>query len=84
MRYFLFSPSVSSLDRLFNDEKIFQKLNRHHRRRILKILKNLKLNPSRYIWAIDDTLIPHWGKNIWGTYNWKDHNTNGYIWAISY
>lgn len=81
MRYFLFSPSVSSLDRLFNDEKIFKNLNRKHRRRILKILKQLESNPSRYIWAIDDTLISHWGKNIWGTYNWKDHNTNGYIWG---
>jgi len=69
------------MDRLFNDENIFSRLNRKHRRRILKLLKKLETDPSRYIWAVDDTLIPHWGGNIWGTYNWKDHNTNGYIWG---
>ena len=78
-RFFGFSPSVSTLGRLFDDEAIFPKLNRRHRRRLLRILDKLHMDPKRYMWAIDDTLIPHWGKSIWGTYAWHDHNTKGTV-----
>ena len=28
---------------------------------------------------IDDTIVQHYGKKIWGVYNWHDHVTNGYV-----
>jgi SRSO17 transposase len=77
-RFFFFSPSVSSLDRLLNDDgEIWKKLNRRHRRRLLRLLPKILENPDRYMWAIDDSIIPHSGRNIWGTYYWHDHNTGG-------
>ena len=80
MRYFFFSPSVSAMDRLVNSNTYIL-LNRRHKKRVLKILKQMSKDPNRYEWAIDDTLIPHWGKKIWGTYYWKDHNTGGNVWG---
>lgn len=79
MRYFFFSPSVSNMSDMFNQPDLYEKLNRRHRRRILSILKKADRNSSQYRWAIDDTIVPHWGKNIWGAYTWKDHNTQGYV-----
>jgi len=67
------------MSRLFDEKDLSQKLNRRHRRKILRVLKGINENPSRYIFAIDDTLIAHWGKNIWGAYSWKDHKSNGYL-----
>lgn len=81
-RFLMFSPSVSTLDRLLNDESdLWQKLNRRHRRRVLRMLPKLIAEPARYMWAIDDTLIERSGKNVWGTYWWHDHNTDGYVFA---
>lgn len=77
-RFFMFSPSVSSLDRLLNDDgEIWKKLNRRYRRRILRLLPKILKEPDRYMWAIDDTIISHCGRHIWGTYYWHDHNTGG-------
>lgn len=77
-RFLMFSPSVSSLDRLLNDDgEIWKKLNRRYRRRILRLLPKILNDPDRYMWAIDDTIIGHSGHNIWGTYYWHDHNTGG-------
>jgi len=81
MRYFLFSPSVSSMNRLFHQSDLHTQLNRRHRRRIQKIMIAANKDPLRYQWAIDDTLVPHWGRSIWGTYYWKDHNTNGSVYG---
>jgi hypothetical protein len=79
VRYFHFSPSVSTLCRLFELEDLSVRLNRRQRRFIKRILPDLEANSDRYLWAIDDTIIPHWGKHIWGTYCWHDHKTNGYV-----
>ena len=72
-----FSPSVSSLSRLFDDNALSGKLNRRQRRILYRCLQRSLKKPSRYLFAIDDTLIQHHGKKIWGTYYWHDHNTNG-------
>lgn len=77
---FGFSPSVSTLGRLFDEEDLPPKLNRRHRKKLLRVLKeDLKDDPHRYMWAVDDTIVPHWGKSIWGTYAWHDHNTGGTV-----
>lgn len=81
VRYIHFSPSVSSLADFFQIAGMVNKLNRRHRRRILKILDNIHKDPSRYQWSIDDTLIERTGKKIWGTYRWKDHSKGGYLWG---
>lgn len=78
-RYLGFSPSVSSLGRLYDEEALYPKLNRRHRRRLLRLLEKLKEDPKRYMWAVDDTIIPHWGKEIWGTYFWYDHKTKSTV-----
>ena len=79
VRFLLFSPSVSTLSRLFQTPDLFEKLNRRHRRRILRCMDLVNKDPARFLWAIDDTLIPREGREIWGTYTWHDHNTKGYI-----
>jgi SRSO17 transposase len=73
-RYFTFSPSVSELGRLYDDPEIHPKLNRRHRRRVQSLLTKAKKDPDRYMWAIDDTIAPHWGKQIWGAHRWYDHS----------
>jgi hypothetical protein len=73
VRFLFFSPSVSTLDRMFDDNKLYTQLNRRHRRRVLRLLDTIQKNPTRYIFAIDDTLIPHCGQKIWGAYHWSDH-----------
>ena len=78
-RYYSFSPSVSSLSRLYADEEIYKKLNRRHRRKIKGYLERAKKDPKRYMWAIDDTLITHWGKEIWGADFWYDHTSNSVL-----
>lgn len=78
-RFFGFSPSVSTLGRFFDEEGLSAKLNRRHRRRLLRLMEKLKEDPGRYMWAVDDTLIRHWGKKIWGTHIWHDHNTKGTV-----
>lgn len=72
-RYFLFSPSVSSIGNFFNAPDLAQRLNRRHRRRIFSIFPDILSNPSRYQYAVDDTIAPHTGRNIWGAYVWWDH-----------
>ena len=74
VRNLLFAPAVSSLSRMYQEPDIAQKLNRRHRRRVLRLLTKLHENPVRYVWAIDDTLIEHVGKNIWGCHSWWDHS----------
>ena len=81
VRYMHFSPSVSSISDFYNFMGMVNKMNRRHRRRLLSILKSIHTDPNRYQWVIDDTLIERTGKKIWGTYQWKDHNTGGYIWG---
>jgi hypothetical protein len=71
-RFLMFSPSVSSLDNFLNYD-IYESLNRRHRRRLLSILKKVESDRKRYCYAIDDTFLEHYGKNIWGTYWWNDH-----------
>ena len=66
VRYILFSPSVTAICDFFNVPQLWQKLNRRHRRRLLKLLPDLHENPDRYQWAVDDTLVPHYGKKICG------------------
>jgi len=78
-RFLLFSPSVSELSRLLHLTDLYSKLNHRHRRRLLRILERVRRNPNRYMWAIDDTLIPHFGRSIWGAYLWHDHNTGGTV-----
>ena len=75
-RYFTFAPSVSSLSRFFNEEDLSGKLNRRHRRKVLALIEKTKKDPQRYMWSIDDTLVPHWGKGIWGADYWHDHSTD--------
>lgn len=79
VRFFGFSPSVSTLSRFLDEEDLFPKLNRRHQRRLLRLLDKIHEKPSRYMWVVDDTLIQHWGKKIWGTYFWHDHNTKGTV-----
>ena len=81
VRNLLFAPAVSSLSRMYQEPDIAQKLNRRHRRRVLRLLTKLHENPVRYVWAIDDTLIEHVGKNIWGCHSWWDHSKDAYIWG---
>jgi hypothetical protein len=81
VRFLMFSPSVSALDRLFNDKKLFNKLNRRQRRMVQGIMKKKSKGKTRYIWALDDTLLPHYGKNIWGAYWWFDHCLNSNVFA---
>ena len=79
-RYVMFAPSVSAIGDFFNaKESLAQKLNRRHRRRLLRILRTVTKDPSRYQWVIDDTIVQHYGKTIWGAYNWHDHVTDGYV-----
>lgn len=79
VRYILFSPSVTAIFDFFSVPSLYVKLNRRHRRRLLKVLPDLYNSPNRYQWAVDDTLVQHFGKTIWGTYNWHDHVSNGYV-----
>lgn len=78
-RFFGFAPSVSTLGRMLDEEDLSPKLNRRHRRRVLRLLTKLRDDPGRYMWAVDDSLAPHWGKQIWGTHAWHDHNTGGTV-----
>ena len=80
-RYFLFSPSVSSLWRFFNEEGMVEKLTRRHRRMLRRLLPAMHKEPGRFLWVIDDTLTCRSGKgeNTWGAYWWHDHNTKGKI-----
>jgi Transposase DDE domain len=78
-RCFAFSPSVSSICRLYDARRLVDKLNNRHRKRILRLLGDVQKDPSRYLWAIDDTLIAHSGRKIWGAYYWHDHNSKGTV-----
>lgn len=78
-RYIMFSPSVSSISELFAVANLAARLSRRHRRRLLRLLPQLQNNPSRYIWAIDDTIVPHYGPKIWGCYTWWDHVNDCYV-----
>lgn len=65
---------------MFDEEDLPSKLNRRHRKRLLRVLKTeMRDDPGRYMWAVDDTIISHWGKKIWGTHAWHDHNTGGTV-----
>jgi hypothetical protein len=63
----------------FGQKGLSEKLNRRQRRHLLRKLPDIHTNPDRYLWAIDDTIIAHHGRNIWGTYYWHDHNSGGTV-----
>lgn len=78
-RYFLFSPSVSSMSRFLGIAGLSEKLNRRHRRRMATLLQKVLRDPNRFQFALDDTLIEHSGKKIWGVYSWYDHGRKCYV-----
>ena len=78
-RYFLFAPSVSTMCAFLNSKNLADQLNRRHRRRLLSVLRKISSNPERYQFAIDDTLVAHSGKNMWGVYTWYDHTNKSYV-----
>jgi len=78
-RYFLFAPSVSQMCAFLSAKDFAEQLNRRHRRRLLSILNKIKSHPERYQFAIDDTLVPHSGRNMWGVYTWYDHTNKSYV-----
>jgi len=78
-RYFLYSPSVSLMCDFLSRKGLADKLNRRHRRRLLSVLKKIGSNPERYQFAVDDTLVSHSGKNMWGVYTWYDHTNKSYV-----
>ena len=78
-RYFLFAPSVSQMCDFMSQVNLADQLNRRHRRRLLAVCSKIGINPGRYQFAIDDTLVPHSGKNMWGVYNWYDHTNKSYV-----
>ena len=80
-RHMLFSNSVSSISNLYNSDNLWEKLNRRHRKRLLRLIKDLHSKPSRYMWVVDDTLLEHSGKKVWGAYKWKDHNSGNVVLA---
>lgn len=80
-RYFTFSPSVSGLSRFFAEEDICPMLNRRHQKKILTLMEKAEKDPKRYIWAVDDTLVSHWGKGIWGADYWYDHTTDSTVYG---
>lgn len=69
------------MGRFYGEEGLAPRLNRRHRRRLLRLMEKLREDPGRYMWVVDDTLIPHWGRKIWGTYAWHDHNTGGTVYG---
>ncbi len=75
------SPSGSGMGRFYGEEGLAPRLNRRHRRRLLRLMEKLREDPGRYMWVVDDTLLPHWGRKIWGTYAWHDHNTGGTVYG---
>lgn len=79
VRFFLFSPSLSEINRMYNASNLSPKLNRRQRRIVQKIINSGNKSKMRYVWAVDDTIIPHYGKDIWGTYSWFDHCTNSIV-----
>ena len=71
------SPSVSSLCR-FYDEGDPEEINKIYRRKFLKLVRK---KPERYLFALDDTIIEKFGKNIWGTYYWYDNCKQATVWG---
>ena len=78
-RFFMFSPSVSQMSDFLGSKELSKQLNRRHRLRVKALLKKVKTNPERYQFAIDDTLVPHSGKDMWGVYSWFDHTNKSYV-----
>ena len=78
-RYFLFAPSVSLMCDFLSGSGLADRLNRRHRRRLLSVLRKIESHPDRYQFAIDDTLVAHSGKHMWGVYTWHDHTNKGYV-----
>lgn len=71
------SPSVSSLSRFYNEVNP-ESINKIYRRGILEMVI---ANPSRYILALDDTIVEKTGKCIWGCYWWFDHCKNATVYG---
>ena len=78
-RFFMFSPSVSQMSDFLGSEDLSTQLSRRLRLRVKALLEKVKTNPERYQFAIDDTLVPHSGKDMWGVYSWFDHTNKSYI-----
>lgn len=72
-RFLMFSPSVSSLCNFFQTPDLFSRINRRHRRILLRLYPKMLEDPSRFLWVIDDTLIEKTGEKVWGAYHWWDH-----------
>jgi SRSO17 transposase len=72
-RFLMFSRSVSTLSRFLCEPGLYEKLNRRHRKRLLRLLAKSLNDPRRYLWAVDDTVCPNYGKAIWGRYLWWDN-----------
>ena len=79
VRYLLFSPSVTDIGRFFNEKDLYLRLNRRQRRIVQKIMKSKGNGTKRYIWALDDTTVSHYGRSIWGAYWWFDHSINANV-----
>ncbi len=75
VRYLMFSPSVSSLFNFFQTKELLPKLSRRHRLMVRNFFVKMQDDPARFVYALDDTLVRHYGKKIWGTYIWHDHCT---------
>lgn len=75
-RFLFFSPSVTSLGRLFDERGLPAKLNKRQRKMVKRLLAGKK---SKFLWALDDTLLPHYGEEIWGVYWWFDHSINASV-----
>ncbi len=78
-RFIQFSNSVSSIANFFDAARMWEKLNRRHRKRLLRLLKQIDKDPHRFMWVLDDTFLKHSGSQIWGAYWWKDHANGGSI-----
>jgi hypothetical protein len=80
-RYLAFSRSVSSLSRFFNSD-LGPGINRRHRRQLAPLFEAVRSRPEDFLWVIDDTVLPHYGTRIWGSYRWYNHSslsfTNGH------
>ena len=68
-----------SNERFSRFEELSTQISRRQRLRVKALLEKVKTNPARYQFAIDDTLVPHSVRDMWGVYSWFDHTNKSYI-----